>query len=71
MERFRIRADFVFEAKDITDAFIQLTDHFAKRTVNQQSQLKMIEGGMQITKIVPNIVGKKITDDIMNKEEGY
>ena len=71
MEKFRIRADFVFEAKNIADAFIQLTDHFAKRAINQDSNLKVIEGGMQISKIVPNIVGKTITDDILNKEEGY
>ena len=68
MERFHIVCDIVFEAKDITDAFIQLTDHFAKRAINQQSKLKMLEGGMKISKIVPNVLNQKIITDIKNKE---
>jgi len=71
MERFRLSADFVFEAENITDAFLQLTDHFAKRALNQKSSIKITQGGLQITKIVPNIIGKTIINDLSNKEEGY
>ena len=69
MERFRLRCDIIFEAKDITDAFLQLTDHFGKRAMNQDSQLKMTEGEMQISKIVPNLMNKRIIDDVLNKED--
>ena len=62
MDRFRLVCDFVFEAKDVTDAFIRLTDHFSKSAMNQPSSLKLEKGILELRRIVPNIIASKLKE---------